>query len=81
MLELFKKAYEGPSEELLPSTRGKIIVDADSCWFCTRCERACSTNAIVVDPSFRQIYLVQSECTKCGRCVKKCPRHALAFER
>lgn len=55
-----------------------LVVDAEKCVGCRRCERACASGGIeVVDRCAH----VLDGCVSCGMCVDACPVGALAIER
>ena len=55
-----------------------LVVDAEKCVGCRRCERVCASGGIeVVDRRAR----VLDGCVSCGMCVDACPVGALAIER
>lgn len=55
-----------------------LVVDAEKCVGCRRCERVCANGGIeVVDRRAR----VLDGCVSCGMCVDACPVGALAIER
>lgn len=55
-----------------------LVVDAEKCVGCRRCERVCASGGIeVVDRRAR----VLDGCVSCGMCVDACPVGALSIER
>jgi len=56
-----------------------IRVDATLCTGCKRCQRACPTSAIQVNPISKKAEINQAICTGCGICIEECPANALAF--
>lgn len=51
-------------------------IEAAECTGCTRCYRACPTDAIV--GANGQIHIVlQSACTGCGKCAEACPENCV----
>lgn len=55
-----------------------LVVDAEKCVGCRRCERVCASGGIeVVD---RRAHVLDG-CVSCGMCVDACPVGALAIER
>jgi electron transport complex protein RnfB len=53
-------------------------IESASCTGCTRCYRACPTDAIV--GANGQIHVVlQSACTGCGKCVDACPEDCVTL--
>lgn len=54
-------------------------INAAECTGCTRCYRACPTDAIV--GASGQMHLVlKSACTGCSKCLKACPEDCIALE-
>lgn len=54
-------------------------IQEDRCTGCTRCFRACPTDAIV--GANGQIHIVlSSQCTGCGKCVEACPESCVLLE-
>lgn len=54
------------------------VIRAEECTGCTRCYRACPTDAIV--GASGQIHIVlQDACTGCGKCLTACPEDCIAL--
>lgn len=55
-----------------------LVVDADLCVGCRRCERACAFGGIVVR---ERVARPTDACTLCGSCVDACPVDAIHIDR
>ena len=65
-----------PSGALSPRKGGGVILDADHCLGCRRCEGACMVHAIGYDEDERKPIV----CHHCGICVKYCPHGCLTMQ-
>ena len=45
------------------------------------CERACTFDALHIDPVTHLPVIIDDKCTSCGACVKACPRHLIELRR
>lgn len=61
------------SEENDFGVKGGMIINWDepSCIFCSVCEKACRSGAIIVEDG--KVTVDESKCNNCGRCVTACP--------
>ena len=54
----------------------QIVIEPDLCKACTKCMKACPTNAIDGKPKVKHV-IDQLKCIKCGACVTTCPFNAI----
>lgn len=45
------------------------------------CERACTFDALHMDPATGLPVIIDDKCTSCGACVKACPRHLIELRK
>ncbi len=54
----------------------QIVIEPDLCKACTKCMKACPTDAIDGKPKVKHV-IDQLKCIKCGACVTTCPFNAI----
>ena len=54
----------------------QIVIEPDLCKACTKCMKACPTDAINGKPKVKHV-IDQLKCIKCGACVTTCPFNAI----
>jgi formate hydrogenlyase subunit 6/NADH:ubiquinone oxidoreductase subunit I len=78
---LFSKpaTQQYPVEPRIPiaGSRGKLVLDKDTCVYCTACQKKCPTGAIVVDRPNKTLSIERLRCISCGYCVEICPKDSL----
>ncbi|HIU64988.1 MAG TPA: 4Fe-4S dicluster domain-containing protein [Candidatus Avacidaminococcus intestinavium] len=85
---LFKSFIKGPETILYPleakpvfaKTRGKILIDMESCIFCGSCERRCPVGAIKVNRATKEWSIDRFSCIQCGYCCEVCPKKCLHID-
>ena len=84
MRSLFSKpattSYPFVPYEYVPGTRGRVVVDLDTCTFCGSCQRACPADAITVDRAANTWSINRFCCVQCGSCPRACRFNSLAME-
>ena len=85
MTDDYHMVAEDPADLIVRGTKfkpdlGLLIVDEDSCIFCTLCARNCAHEAIMVDRVNKIWEVDHSKCAQCGLCLSKCPKKALSFK-
>ena len=73
---LFPAAAERPAFE---RSRGRIVLDADTCVLCSLCARRCPADAITVDRKNGRWELNAFRCIICGECVTACPKKSITM--
>lgn len=73
---LFPAAAERPAFE---RSRGRIVLDPDTCILCSLCARRCPADAIVVDRKGGKWELDALRCIICGECVTACPKKSISM--
>lgn len=56
-------------------------VNKDACVGCKLCEKACSSNAIVVSPGDKKAAINAALCHQCTNCRQVCPKSAIQYGR
>lgn len=85
------RPYPVEPREPFAGTRGRIEFIAEKCDFCGDCERACPSQAVVLDTVLEETRGPNREltwvriykpyrCIMCNRCVEVCPYDALAVK-
>lgn len=85
---LFKNLIHGPytvpypvkQKEKFDRTRGKIMVDMDSCILCGMCQRRCPTGAINVEKAKSAWSINRLKCIQCNYCGEVCPKKCLKMD-
>ncbi|MBA2848824.1 FAD-dependent oxidoreductase [Thermosulfuriphilus ammonigenes] len=83
IIEHQAKVSHAPTRLRVPvdSSHPFIIVDANKCIACTRCERACPYGALELSINDGQVpeisIRLKDNCLSCGACVDACPTGAL----
>lgn len=65
-----------PSGALEKREGGGVILQADRCIGCRRCEKACIANAVFFDEETQKPII----CKHCGACTRFCPHECLLLE-
>jgi len=73
---LFPAAAERPAFE---RSRGRIILNPDTCILCGICSRRCPSDAIVVDRKEGKWELDALRCIICGECAAVCPKKSISM--
>ena len=84
MRSLFSKpattSYPFVPYEYVPGTRGRVVVNLDTCTFCGSCQRACPADAITVDRAANTWSINRFCCVQCGSCTRACRFSSLTME-
>lgn len=56
----------------------KIVINAELCVACKKCERVCLPRAIIVKETAT---VDNSLCIRCGKCIRICPNQAISYNR
>lgn len=73
---LFPAAAERPAFE---RSRGRIVLDPNTCILCSLCARRCPADAITVDRKEGKWELDALRCIICGECVPACPKKSITM--
>lgn len=73
---LFPAAAERPAFE---RSRGRIVLNPDTCILCSICARRCPADAIVVDRKEGKWELDALRCIICGECATACPKKSITM--
>lgn len=73
---LFPAAPERPAFE---RSRGRIVLNPDTCILCGICSRRCPADAIVVDRKEGKWELNALRCIICGECANACPKKSITM--
>jgi ech hydrogenase subunit F len=73
---LFPATAERPAFE---RSRGRIVLDADTCILCSLCAKKCPADAITVDRKGGKWELDAFRCIICGECVTACPKKSISM--
>lgn len=73
---LFPAAAERPAFE---RSRGRIVLNPDTCILCGICSRRCPADAIVVDRKEGKWELDALRCIICGECATACPKKSITM--
>lgn len=60
-------------------SRGRIVLDANTCVLCSLCARRCPADAITVDRKDGKWELNAFKCIVCGECVAACPKKSISM--
>ena len=58
---------------------GKPKINTQACRGCTRCQRECVNSGLVFDEQTRKMYVDETHCVGCGRCLGACNFDAIYF--
>lgn len=73
---LFPLSAERPAFE---RSRGRIVLNPDTCILCSICARRCPADAITVDRKEGFWELDAYRCIICGECVSACPKKSISM--
>lgn len=73
---LFPAAAERPAFE---RSRGRIVLDPNTCILCSICARRCPADAITVDRKEGKWELNTLRCIICNECVASCPKKSITM--
>ncbi len=73
--ECRKCVQECPTQALVVSKTGVVVLDKSLCVGCLACVAVCPIDAMIIFPGDKQPF----KCIACGACVKKCPKEAIAI--
>ena len=74
------RLYPAEKRELPRGTRGRLVIDIQTCIFCGICQKKCPTDALRVEREAKRWSLDRLSCISCGYCVEVCPKKCLALE-
>jgi ech hydrogenase subunit F len=73
---LFPLSPERPTFE---RSRGRIVLNPNTCILCSICARKCPADAIVVDRKEGKWELNAYRCIVCGECAAACPKKSITM--
>jgi ech hydrogenase subunit F len=73
---LFPITAERPAFE---RSRGRIVLNSDTCILCSICARRCPADAITVDRKNGKWELNAFRCIICGECAAVCPKKSITM--
>lgn len=73
---LFPITAERPAFE---RSRGRIVLNSDTCILCSICARRCPADAITVDRKTGKWELNAFRCIICGECAAVCPKKSITM--
>jgi ferredoxin-type protein NapH len=68
----------GTMQKLIGGKNQIIRISTEKCIDCYACEKACPISLQIVKDKNKG-YLTDTDCLKCGECIKVCPKNALSF--
>jgi formate hydrogenlyase subunit 6/NADH:ubiquinone oxidoreductase subunit I len=71
--------YPAEPRQPFKGSRGQLVLDKNTCIYCTACQKKCPTAAIVVDRPNKTFALDRLRCISCGYCVEICPKDSLVL--
>lgn len=67
-----KAPYEGQ--------KGHVVNDTEKCILCSKCQKVCPCNAILVNKAERRWEINPFRCVQCGNCIRNCPVSCLSMD-
>jgi len=61
----------------IAGSRGQLVLDKNSCVYCTACAKKCPTGALLVVRNKKILAIDRLRCISCGYCVEICPKGSL----
>ncbi|MEW6263801.1 MAG: 4Fe-4S binding protein [Thermodesulfobacteriota bacterium] len=74
------RPYPYKVREPMAGARGHLLLDPETCSYCTLCEKRCPANAIVVSRDPKSVTLDPYRCIVCAYCVEICPKKSLSLD-
>ena len=86
---VLRNLFSRPATRLYPSrvkeahrterSRGSILIDIETCIFCSACSKRCPTDAIIVLKPDKEWNIDRLRCCTCNACVEVCPKKCLSM--
>jgi formate hydrogenlyase subunit 6/NADH:ubiquinone oxidoreductase subunit I len=74
------RLYPFEKREPYAATRGHVVIDINTCIFCSICAKKCPCDAIAVDKTAKTWAIDRMKCIQCGACVEACPKKCLCMD-